>query len=69
MSSQQAGGEQSVAGDFYGVMLKWRATGADPRIGEWLEAQSLTTKSVKAGFEDRVAADGLGNTESSKRFF
>jgi hypothetical protein len=46
---KQAGGEQNVAGDFYEVLLKWTPSGADPRVGEWLEGQGLTAMSMKAG--------------------
>jgi hypothetical protein len=48
-SVTQAGGEHKVAGDFYEVLLKWTPSGADPRVGEWLEGRGLTAMSMKAG--------------------
>lgn len=48
-SMTQAGGERDVAGGFYEVLLKWSASGADPRVREWLEGRGLTAMSMKAG--------------------
>ena len=47
--SSRAGEEQNVAGDFYEVLLKWGASGADPRVRQWLEARGLTAMSMRAG--------------------
>jgi hypothetical protein len=48
-SATHAGGERNVAGDFYEVLLNWGASGADPRVREWLEGRGLTAMSMKAG--------------------
>jgi hypothetical protein len=48
-ASEQGGSAQSVAGEFYEVLLKWSPAGADPRVREWLERQGLTAMPMKAG--------------------
>jgi hypothetical protein len=48
-SATQAGGEQTMAGEFFEVLLKWSPSGADPRVRDWLERQGLTAMPMKAG--------------------